>query len=657
MRLKRIRLHNFLPFRDEDITFSSDGSRPLTIVWGDNEHGKTTLLNAVRWALYGYAIGRNRREYPLAKMVNRDARSAGNWSMKVVLEFESDGADYVLARSISKRDLVATPSGDDDFEMTVRMTDGGEPLAQDRINEVIGRTLPKAISRFHLFDGELLQEYEELVGAETSQVREIRTAIEDILGTPALLIARDELKPLVKEAMTQQAEAMRKAGASSDAATQLLETQRKIERAQEDLNRLVEEEKSAEDDIAGIQDKLTAMARELDRQDEIDSLTQQLDALNSERQELRVEKGMRLRTLWRDTLHPLVADRVKELESSVSEREDALIELGSSRTELANLERLLEDERCGVCESTPVRIPSDEQVGILRGRIEDLEAVRAHGQADLGKLSVLAKIQPTGDLAAIEKLERRAAQKSVEARKTDSKINELKESVVEESGREAQRLRKREGDLNRHLGSLGEKKETVLQRLDELQDLETELSRIMAGSDDAEAKRANLVARAYSELQDVMKKAIDTHRLRLVREVGLEASKRFMSLTATPEYKGLQINSNYGLSILDHENRPVDLRSSGAEQVVALSLIQALGALSQSDAPLIIDTPFGRLDLKHRSNILRALPGFGGQVILLAHEGELDPVMARAEAGHAVAEEYEIRQESPSHSVIRKRTS
>ena len=656
MRLIRIQLQNFLPFGGEhQITFPRKDGRSLVIVWGRNEHGKTTLLNAVRWALYGYALGRHRRRYNLSKMVNRDAAERGDWTMRVILEFEHLEKNYVIARSAERRELTVRPKADSDFAVKVMMTEDGNALPGDRIQPLLGQVMPEAISRFHLFDGELLQEYEELVGAETSQVREIRKAIEDILGTPALLLGRDEIQALLKGARKKQAQAVKKEDASNDAAQKLIDTQTKIETAQDDLDTLDQQIAKTEDDIEKIEDFLEQKATELSRQDEIDGLEGRLEALEAESAGLRAEKARRLQTIWRDLLARCVADRVRELQERVTSREQRFVELGALRERLTVASELADSGECPTCGGTD-RPPAD--AGTIRGlqeSVRTLEDSLSGGESDLPRLATLAKVQPTGDREGILTLEKKRARVTVRLQQTRGELNDLKESVVEDSGQEAQTKRLRAKELTKLLGVLHERRRKILEDIDELAAVEEELSKIMSRSSSTEARRANLTAEVLTELHDLFRRAIDEHRSRLLSEVESEASKRFMSLIATPEYQGLKINENYGLSIIDHQGRPVDLRSSGAEQIVALSLIQALGSLSASNAPLMIDTPFGRLDLEHRRNVLDQLPEFGDQVILLAHEGELDPGMALEAAGHSIAAEFMIRRETPTQSAIQRR--
>ena len=53
MKLIRARFQNFRLLRDLTIDFSTDHDRRLTVIRAENKTGKTTILNALQWALYG----------------------------------------------------------------------------------------------------------------------------------------------------------------------------------------------------------------------------------------------------------------------------------------------------------------------------------------------------------------------------------------------------------------------------------------------------------------------------------------------------------------------------------------------------------------------------------------------------------------------------
>jgi hypothetical protein len=103
--------------------------------------------------------------------------------------------------------------------------------------------------------------------------------------------------------------------------------------------------------------------------------------------------------------------------------------------------------------------------------------------------------------------------------------------------------------------------------------------------------------------------AVDRFRDQLKLKVENKASEIFQNLVSDNAFKSLRINDNYGLKIMNNFGSIIDHRGAGVEQIVALSLILALGKSAVRSGTLVLDTPFGRLDETHRKNILRKIEG------------------------------------------------
>ena len=86
--LDSLTVENFGPFLGEH-SLDFGGNHGVYVIYANNEHGKTTLLNAFRWAFTGQAIGKNG---PILnqKLINRDAISNSSDStvnMQVTVKF------------------------------------------------------------------------------------------------------------------------------------------------------------------------------------------------------------------------------------------------------------------------------------------------------------------------------------------------------------------------------------------------------------------------------------------------------------------------------------------------------------------------------------------------------------------------------------------
>lgn len=125
-----------------------------------------------------------------------------------------------------------------------------------------------------------------------------------------------------------------------------------------------------------------------------------------------------------------------------------------------------------------------------------------------------------------------------------------------------------------------------------------------------------------------------------------------MNLAAEPDYKRLEITDGYGLQILGPDDEVITGRSAGYEHLVALSLIAALQDSAAIRGPVIMDSPFGRLDADHTAHVVAALPKMARQVVLLAFEGEFDRDEAVKALGPNLIGEYTLERVSVRHTEI-----
>ena len=181
--------------------------------------------------------------------------------------------------------------------------------------------------------------------------------------------------------------------------------------------------------------------------------------------------------------------------------------------------------------------------------------------------------------------------------------------------------------------------------------LQKQLDKHSGGDLDGERNRRNL----YSKIHDLFNEAVAAYREQLRVHVEEDATRFFKSLTTEPDYAGLRINQNYGLTIVHKDGEDIPVRSAGAEHVVALCLVGALQNNAPLQGPIIIDSPFGRLDSGHKSNIVRSLPELAKQVVLLVYEDELPAGLAREELKGKLKAEWRLVRQSARHTELARR--
>src|SRR6476619_4816095 len=95
MRLNSLRLVNFRQHADSYITFDTG----LTGIIGANGSGKTTILEAIAWALYGQDAARGKKE------TIRSLRAGAGAKVKVELDFDLGGHRFRVERGLTSAEL------------------------------------------------------------------------------------------------------------------------------------------------------------------------------------------------------------------------------------------------------------------------------------------------------------------------------------------------------------------------------------------------------------------------------------------------------------------------------------------------------------------------------------------------------------------------
>jgi DNA sulfur modification protein DndD len=106
----------------------------------------------------------------------------------------------------------------------------------------------------------------------------------------------------------------------------------------------------------------------------------------------------------------------------------------------------------------------------------------------------------------------------------------------------------------------------------------------------------------------------------------------------------------FSLSIYDPEGKPVPKHrlSAGEKQLLAIAFLWGLARVSGRQLPVAIDTPLGRLDSSHRNNLVeRYFPSASHQVILLSTDTEISKVeYDKLQELEAIAHSYLLNYDS-----------
>ena len=131
-----LNVRNFMSYTDVHEPLRFDGIH-VAVLTGDNGHGKSALLDAITWALWGRARAR-----AVDELIH-----AGASEMEVEFEFELDGDTYRVIRKRQRRGK----SGYSDLQFAVLAEGGYKPLTERSVVEterLIERTLRMSYDTF-----------------------------------------------------------------------------------------------------------------------------------------------------------------------------------------------------------------------------------------------------------------------------------------------------------------------------------------------------------------------------------------------------------------------------------------------------------------------------------------------------------------------------
>jgi DNA sulfur modification protein DndD len=167
MRIEKIVLQNYRQFREAEIPFRTGTGGDLHVVIGSNGTGKTNILNAFNWCLYGDEPHLSRESQQLTRLnlnaiLNSVPSKLSNVSVDIWAKTDS-GQEVVFRRRMAYKTYSdTTPPSPQGSSLEVEITDELNNtifLEDDDAIVYVDRFVPKRIREFFFFDGERLDRY------------------------------------------------------------------------------------------------------------------------------------------------------------------------------------------------------------------------------------------------------------------------------------------------------------------------------------------------------------------------------------------------------------------------------------------------------------------------------------------------------------------
>lgn len=647
LRVNRLVLENFGPYKGlQTIDFPGNG---ITIVYGENGHGKTHLLNGIRYALFGEMLGRHSEQLDLAQASNWES---GTRSFRASLELSQDGIDYRLTRRFAPLD--ADPSSP--LVESFALVRNEQPLGPEEALAELHQLLPKTIARFFLFDGELLEEYEELLKEGSELGEKLAESIERILGVPVLANARLDVAECLSAAVKRRATAAERDQRTRQIGAALLSAQEALDAARGNVGALRGQVAELDGEKRKLEARMATNARSHELIGERDQLKVEIAGLKTQLAQAREDVERLATDAWRGVLGPTIASMRHSIDGQVDALETRRNAIIVRQSLAARARKLVAGGSCPTCQqSIPARA--------IHALVEDREESEV-SSADIDLLladarrrrQLLDRMLRPGYLEQLAEAEERQSQIEIayetsraELQAKEDKLKGVKEADVVTLAKQYSLV---DASLQNTRARLEAQEAEVVIQTGNVDKFSAQLDRAPV----AETEQLTRQVALLRDIEQTLGAAIADYRDRLRTRVEAEASKLFVSISSEPEYVGLQINENYGLTIMHVDGQPIPVRSAGYEHIVALALVGALQRSAPISGPVIIDSPFGRLDGGHKRRLVAALPEMAKQVVLLVYEDELDRQVALSALGENLKSEKKLRKLSARHTIIEDRT-
>ncbi len=220
MKIKSIKLHNFMRYKgDNELFFSTDDEKNVTVVLGDNTFGKTTLAQAFRWGLYETLNDtRYNKKKDVVLLNNEAAAELKSGVEKVFVEIvvinQEEEIKFVRTavfnrKNVLSSDISVKQVGQTELSMQIKDESGiwGDVIpnsGKEVKKEVDGKTVkkkyvsgcvqdtidnifPQSLSNYFFFDGERWNDLK-------SKTNDIKNSIYTILGVSGLIEMMNHLK-------------------------------------------------------------------------------------------------------------------------------------------------------------------------------------------------------------------------------------------------------------------------------------------------------------------------------------------------------------------------------------------------------------------------------------------------------------------------------
>ena len=641
MYIEKIKLNNYkIYFGENTVVLPPVSAKNVSIICGDNGYGKTTLLTALVWCLYGNqvqdvdeffkekitTIG-GYRSYLITTM-NRLAREKGETQYSVSIDLKG-----VKLPGISCDTMIITRSytlsGVSDV-LTITIDGNHSELVDDMGKQLFIQdfVLPKEIAKLFFFDAEKIVKLAEIQSLQEKQL--LSKAYSEVLGIRKYEDLKDSLRDLTIR--------FRRDSATEDEQIQFKELGDEIRRTE---NTIKSKEK-AKEKLIGKKDELRIesdlLQEKLLREGNTLSVSE-INALRSGRSSLleaRKELMNDFRELFELAPFAIAGKVLVEVENQLDIEDKyrkSHVDKETLKTKIDTIVDALKDDTSEVAKhisdevklyyQIKIRDIMNEKFAEEDVDLQDIESLHSYSNEEHRRFQAIVSNLRTTYRERLQSLNRKlrenkAALADVSNKLTDAESIETDELITsyrqerEEAERSIHKIDERTHQLSQEIGAF---ENSLLSKQKIFKDVagKVDVNKEYQGKD-------QLVTRLIEELDDFIM------RIRNVKKASIE-NRILLNIQRLMHKEGFihKVSVEVMGKILDivlYDKRGTEIKknelSKGEQQLYATALLKALVEESGVDFPVFVDSPLQKFDEQHSRNIIQGFyPYISKQVVIL----------------------------------------
>lgn len=602
MRIKSIHIKDYRQYKKLEIDFTKFAEHDLHILIGQNGTGKTNLLNAINWCLYGTEphLGDESRSLPKvnlealkeAELSNKSKVSA---DVKILAENNGSIINFVRRQNMNVETKFQMK---DNFTVTVLDKDGESNTYDDEdASRIVDRYMPQKIREYIFFDGEQLNNY--FLKNDDQRVKDAVHTLSDI---NTLKSVSSNLSKTINDYRKAAGKKTPKLKELEDNITQAENDIISIKKTIAEINQSIT---TSEEIIASNSEFLRGQEHVPELEENYQNYMKELDDLDVEKNELENEmKKFYIDYKIAFSMYPYVKDTlniIKEKQESNQlppQIDKSLLQQMLDKKTCLLCERPLDDEEIVKIESLLDRIKVSSFTSNLLNEIKN-DLIREEdlvNNYEKNKKLLFGKVTKNN--------------KSIDFYKTE--IEKISEEIEKFS--DTYKIKDLYQERERHTVLLKDNTEKLgaqKQQLERSIKIKTEAveayDKALEKEEDCKKIKAKLAFadRAKEIIESVKQEIIDE----IKSEMEISTTDKFTNLVwKANTYSHIELDDNYKLDLRHIDNYSCLGSCSAAERaLLALSFTLAIHEVSGFDSLLFIDTPVSRVSDVNRSNFADVL--------------------------------------------------